>query len=240
MLAHMSEEESGRILPHLALKRLTPNTVGNLQELEEAELRRVRVKNGYACDLEEHELHIRCIAAPVWDHAGAVNASLSITAPLVRMAVTRLLANWRSGSGCRTANFARTGVPAKEQPLAATKKQFWGGCACEGSFKLKSATFCFRTVCLQVGMLQVVAGCFAQSSPAAASGMHAPCQAQAVNFEGWKAEELFNDWVRLTVVPQLGGRLMQVQFGEHRYLFVNPRYKDNNTIRTPGDCHDSK
>ncbi len=88
MLAHMSEEESGRILPHLALKRLTPNTVGNLQELE-AELRRVR-KNGYACDLEEHELHIRCIAAPVWDHAGAVNASLSITAPLVRMAVTRL------------------------------------------------------------------------------------------------------------------------------------------------------
>ena len=50
---------------------------------------RVR-KNGYACDLEEHELHIRCVAAPIWDHAGAVNASLSITAPVVRMAVTRL------------------------------------------------------------------------------------------------------------------------------------------------------
>ena len=47
-------------------------------------------KNGYACDLEEHELHIRCIAAPIWDHAGEVNASLSITAPAVRMAVTRL------------------------------------------------------------------------------------------------------------------------------------------------------
>jgi len=31
--------------------------------------------------------------------------------------------------------------------------------------------------------------------------------------------------VRLTVVPQLGGRLMQVEFGGHRYLFVNPKYK---------------
>ncbi|HMK22948.1 MAG TPA: hypothetical protein VK466_11490 [Terriglobales bacterium] len=34
-----------------------------------------------------------------------------------------------------------------------------------------------------------------------------------------------NDWVRLEIVPQLGGRLMQVTFGEHRYLFVNPKYK---------------
>jgi DNA-binding IclR family transcriptional regulator len=88
MLAYMPDDERERILPQLALKRLTPNTVGNSQELE-AELSRVR-KNGYACDLEEHELHIRCVAAPIWDHAGAVNASLSITAPMVRMAVTRL------------------------------------------------------------------------------------------------------------------------------------------------------
>ena len=84
----MPDEERERVLPHLALKRLTPNTVGSLQELK-AELYRVR-KNGYACDLEEHELHIRCVAAPIWDHAGGVNASLSITAPMVRMTVTRL------------------------------------------------------------------------------------------------------------------------------------------------------
>ena len=88
MLAHMAADERERVLPQLGLKRLTPNTVGNLQELE-AELYRVR-KNGYACDLEEHELHIRCVAAPIWDHTGGVNASLSITAPVVRMAVTRL------------------------------------------------------------------------------------------------------------------------------------------------------
>jgi DNA-binding IclR family transcriptional regulator len=88
MLAYMPDEEREKALPQLGLKRLTPNTVGNLQELG-AELYRVR-KNGYACDLEEHELHIRCVAAPIWDHAGSVNASLSITAPVVRMPVTRL------------------------------------------------------------------------------------------------------------------------------------------------------
>jgi IclR family transcriptional regulator, KDG regulon repressor len=88
MLAYMPDDERKKVLPQLALKRLTPHTVGNLQELE-AELYRVR-KNGYACDLEENELHIRCIAAPIWDHAGCVNASLSITAPMVRMVAARL------------------------------------------------------------------------------------------------------------------------------------------------------
>src|SRR5436853_2182263 len=58
MLAYMPQEELDRVLPELHVKRLTPNTVGNLQELE-TELYRVR-KNGYACDLEEHEMHIRC------------------------------------------------------------------------------------------------------------------------------------------------------------------------------------
>ena len=88
MLAYMPDDQRDQLLPQLALKRFTPNTVGNLQELQ-AELHRIR-KNGYACDLEEHELHIRCVAAPIWDHAGLVNASLSITAPMVRMALSRL------------------------------------------------------------------------------------------------------------------------------------------------------
>src|ERR1019366_8490824 len=85
---HMPEDEQDRVLPELDLKRLTPNSVGNLQELK-TELYRVR-KNGYACDLEEHELHIRCVAAPIWDHTGSVQSSLSITAPTLRMPVTRL------------------------------------------------------------------------------------------------------------------------------------------------------
>ena len=88
MLAYMPADEQDRVLPELDLKRRTPNSVGNLQELR-TELFRVR-KNGYASDLEEHELHIRCVAAPIWDHTGSVQSSLSITAPAFRMPVTRL------------------------------------------------------------------------------------------------------------------------------------------------------
>jgi DNA-binding IclR family transcriptional regulator len=88
MLAYMSPTEQSAILSQLEIKRLTQNTIGNVQDLQ-AHLQRVR-RSGYACDLEENELHIRCIAAPIWDHAGSVNASLSITGPVVRMPMTRL------------------------------------------------------------------------------------------------------------------------------------------------------
>jgi len=88
LLAYMPEAELEKILDQLEMKRLTENTVGNLQELQ-TQLQRVR-KNGYACDLEEHEAHIRCIAAPIWDHTGSVNASLSVTGPAVRMSNARL------------------------------------------------------------------------------------------------------------------------------------------------------
>jgi len=88
MLSYMPDAERHDVLRQIELKRVTANTIGSLQELE-TELFRVR-KNGYACDMEENELHIRCIAAPIWDHTGAVHASLSITVPVVRMPVARL------------------------------------------------------------------------------------------------------------------------------------------------------
>ena len=50
------------------------------------------------------------------------------------------------------------------------------------------------------------------------------CTVQAADFHGWKAEQISNHWTTLTIVPQLGGRLMQVEFGGHPYLFVNPQY----------------
>jgi IclR family acetate operon transcriptional repressor len=88
LLAYLNEEERERLLSELELRRFTENTVGSIQELQ-TQLARVR-KAGYACDLEEHEPHVRCIAAPVWDHSGAVNASLSVTGPTVRMSSARL------------------------------------------------------------------------------------------------------------------------------------------------------
>lgn len=88
LLAYMAEQERTELLGQIEFKRRTPNSVGSLQELQ-TQLQRVR-KNGHAYDLEENEAHIRCIAAPIWDHTGAVNASLSITGPVVRMSMARL------------------------------------------------------------------------------------------------------------------------------------------------------
>jgi len=51
------------------------------------------------------------------------------------------------------------------------------------------------------------------------------CKVESTTFDGWQGQELSNDWVKLTFVPRLGGRLMQVRFGDHDYLFINPKYK---------------
>ena len=57
------------------------------------------------------------------------------------------------------------------------------------------------------------------------AGSASACEVRPVVYEGWQAEQVANDWVQLTFVPQLGGRLMQVTFNGHAYLFVNPVYK---------------
>lgn len=51
----------------------------------------------------------------------------------------------------------------------------------------------------------------------------AACRVEAVNYKGWNAQQLSNRWVQLTLVPQNGGRLIQVSFAGHAYLFVNPQ-----------------
>jgi len=63
-------------------------------------------------------------------------------------------------------------------------------------------------------LLSLPAQCQANSSPA--------CQVHATNYLGWKAEELSNPWVKLEIVPQIGGRLIQVTFGGHDFLYINP------------------
>jgi len=88
LLAYLPPKDLEGILQQIELRRLTSNTIHDPAELLR-HLQRVR-KNGYAFDLEEHEAHIRCVAAPIWDSNGAVNASLSLTAPVVRMGLPRL------------------------------------------------------------------------------------------------------------------------------------------------------
>lgn len=88
LLAYLPTSEQSELLEKIEFHRYTPNTVGSIPELR-VQLERVR-RQGHACDMEENEAHIRCIAAPVWDHTGAVSASLSVTGPAVRMPIARL------------------------------------------------------------------------------------------------------------------------------------------------------
>ncbi len=78
---------------------------------------------------------------------------------------------------------------------------------------------------LRIAALVLSVNCFALSLRAyAATAAHSPCRVQSTTFHGWKTQEISNDWVRLVIAPQLGGRLMQIEFGGHPYLFVNPKF----------------
>ena len=50
------------------------------------------------------------------------------------------------------------------------------------------------------------------------------CRVERVDYKGWQAQQLSNRWVQLIIVPQNGGRLIQVTFAGHPYLFVNPQF----------------
>ena len=61
------------------------------------------------------------------------------------------------------------------------------------------------------------------------------CRIQSVEYQGWQAQQLSNSWVQLILVPQNGGRLMQVSFAGHSYLFVNRKYAGKYLPPTPGE-----
>jgi hypothetical protein len=81
--------------------------------------------------------------------------------------------------------------------------------------------------------LLTVALFFAHAAPMTSSAAQAErqpkpqangeCRVEAVDYKGWHAQQLSNRWVQLIIVPQNGGRLMQVTFAGHPYLFVNPK-----------------
>ncbi|QJR09608.1 HTH-type transcriptional regulator XynR [Usitatibacter rugosus] len=88
MLAFVDEAARGPLIDRLPLKRFTQHTFAAKTALVKhlAEIRRV----GYAKDLEEHELGIRCAAAPIFDYRGRVVASVSVTAPSFRLTLEHL------------------------------------------------------------------------------------------------------------------------------------------------------
>lgn len=76
-LAFMPESYLAEFLQHVLLNQHTPNTITDPATLRE-ELANIRAR-GYATDLQERELGIQCVAAPVRLRNGTVAASISLS-----------------------------------------------------------------------------------------------------------------------------------------------------------------
>jgi DNA-binding IclR family transcriptional regulator len=82
MVAMGDEAQRTRIL-RSELKPQTPRSITDPDKLR-SHLLKVR-KQGYALDWGEYEAEVRCVAAPVRDHAGRVVAAISVSGPAQRM-----------------------------------------------------------------------------------------------------------------------------------------------------------
>lgn len=83
ILAWMPEPEVDELLVDWPMTGLTPNTVTDAATLK-GRLSEVR-ERGFALDMEEMEVGLRCVAAPIRDPRGRVVAGISISGPRHRM-----------------------------------------------------------------------------------------------------------------------------------------------------------
>lgn len=88
ILAHLEPKAREAFLAGTTFERFTRNTLTSRAEFD-ARLEAVRT-NGWAYDDGEYEEISNCIAAPVWDHAGHVAGSISITTLKPKVDLSRL------------------------------------------------------------------------------------------------------------------------------------------------------
>jgi len=82
LLAHLTDEELLALYPTGKLTRHTEHTITDMDSLRAA-LAQVR-EQGFAIDQEEHELGVKCVAVPTFNHLGIV-AAMSLSGPVERM-----------------------------------------------------------------------------------------------------------------------------------------------------------
>jgi DNA-binding IclR family transcriptional regulator len=81
LLAFSPRQKVEEIISIHGLTRYTPNTITTANGLFE-ELAAIRAR-GYAIDNSEHEKHIKCVAVPILNEQGGIEAALSVTGLVV-------------------------------------------------------------------------------------------------------------------------------------------------------------
>ncbi len=51
------------------------------------------------------------------------------------------------------------------------------------------------------------------------------CRIEKVNYLGWETLRLSNGIITLHIVPRIGGRVIQLELGEHAYFAIHPQWK---------------
>jgi DNA-binding IclR family transcriptional regulator len=87
-LAYESEDRLLQIFGDLPLRKLTENTIADLKHLQE-HLQEV-ARRGYAVDMEELEVGVSCVAAPVRDYSHRVVAAVGLSGPVSRFPSDRI------------------------------------------------------------------------------------------------------------------------------------------------------
>ncbi|RBW71121.1 IclR family transcriptional regulator [Bacillus taeanensis] len=89
MLAFKSQQEIDNFIKHQTFPAYTEKTITSPQEFKK-HLNQIHIQ-GFAIDDEEHELGIKCAAAPIVNSRGEVIAGVSVSSPIMRMTEERLV-----------------------------------------------------------------------------------------------------------------------------------------------------
>lgn len=88
ILAFLKPDKQEEIIKRLTLTKFTENTISSRRQLLSA-LKQIKTL-GYATDIDEHHVGIRCVAAPIFDFRREVVAGVSVTAPGFRFDLDKL------------------------------------------------------------------------------------------------------------------------------------------------------
>lgn len=83
ILANLPPDERKMLFRGHRMKPYTSNSPKKYHQLK-PELEKI-LKQGYATEHEEYGIGISCVAAPIFDHSGYVNAAVTITGPTARI-----------------------------------------------------------------------------------------------------------------------------------------------------------